>query len=248
MRFARLALLSCLMLGAAAALAPPAALAQAGTKAYAPDDLRRLSPRDQARVIEKEYAEQSGGRRIADDQLEFYLDQINASDWRFSDIQNDIARSLQGNRRDRRDRGGYDHGPVGGYAVVCESRSNRYTECPRPDGGRHVVLVRQISGSACVEGRTWGTRGDTLWVDRGCRGEFAAEHGDWRRPGRSSDYSVTCASEDNRYRRCAWNRGQGVPVLIETISRQACIEGRTWGYDREGLWVDRGCRGRFGAR
>ena len=34
------------------------------------------------------------------------------------------------------------------------------------------VLVQQLSGSACVEGRSWGYRNGTLWVSNGCRARF----------------------------------------------------------------------------
>jgi hypothetical protein len=33
--------------------------------------------------------------------------------------------------------------------------------------------------------------------------------------------------------------------LLRTLSDSACIEGRTWGWDRNGVWVDRGCRAEF---
>lgn len=59
-----------------AVLALPAAAQQ---RAYAPEDLRSLSYQDQVRVISMEYEEQSYGRRIPDDQLQFYLDQVNRS-------------------------------------------------------------------------------------------------------------------------------------------------------------------------
>src|SRR5688572_2080297 len=77
------------------ALATPV-LAQVQSKAYAPEDLRELSYNDQVRVISLEYREQSAGRRIPDDQLRFYLDQINRSNWSFSRIKRDIGTSLGG--------------------------------------------------------------------------------------------------------------------------------------------------------
>jgi hypothetical protein len=49
------------------------AQAQVNARAYAPENLRTLSVQDQQRVIAQEYAEQSGGRRIPDDQMQFYL-------------------------------------------------------------------------------------------------------------------------------------------------------------------------------
>jgi hypothetical protein len=53
--------------------------------------------------------------------------------------------------------------------------------CSSDDGGRHVCsadttrgvrLVRQISGSPCRQGQTWGYDNSGIWVDRGCRAEF----------------------------------------------------------------------------
>jgi hypothetical protein len=53
--------------------------------------------------------------------------------------------------------------------------------CSSDDGGRHycgsyppdrVRLDRQISGSPCNEGQTWGVDNRGLWVDRGCRATF----------------------------------------------------------------------------
>ncbi|HNV83827.1 MAG TPA: hypothetical protein PKI87_06175, partial [Arenimonas sp.] len=78
----RLVLLLCFMAGAFVLPSPAMA---ANTKAYAPENLGNLSYPERVRVIEKEYYEQSGGRDIPDDQLEFYLDSIE-SGWTFSRI------------------------------------------------------------------------------------------------------------------------------------------------------------------
>ncbi|MCK7595489.1 DUF3011 domain-containing protein [Pseudomarimonas salicorniae] len=290
-------------------------LAQPGAKAYAPEDLRRLNVQDRIRVLEREYADQSNGRRLPDDQLEFYLDQID-SGWTFSRIQQDIAESLGGGRGWQPPRSGWQ-----AREVICSSIDRRYNECRTPFGGP-AVLSQQISDSACVEGQTWGQRRGLIWVDRGCRGRFREGHwggapgfnpgggiacesregkrkrcslpfrgpvriaeqlsnapciegqtwsqspgevwvtrgcravfvetyGGGGLPGgrpHGGDYSVTCASDNERYRTCAWNRSYGRPFLIEQISRTACVEGRSWGYDGNQLWVDHGCRGRFGTR
>jgi hypothetical protein len=282
------------------------------TKAYAPDNLQVLAVPDQIRVIEREYAEQSGGRRIPDDQLEFYVDQVE-SGWSFSRIKEDIAQSLGGgtagwrppaggnvwvadvilceSRGDRYVecqtpfrgaarvannlsstrciegvnfgsrpgliwvRGGcrarfveddrYTPGPVIGGDFICESRRGAYVECRTTFRGA-AVLAEQLSGNPCIEGRTWGNRNGLVWVNGGCRGRFAMVRGGGG--GGGPGYNVTCNSEDGRYRTCAWDRGRGMPVLIEQTSDTPCVQGRTWGFDRrEGLWVDRGCRGRFGS-
>lgn len=324
---------ACLVLGLAfvAGLAPAPAAAQSA-RAYAPDNLRQLSLPDRVRVIEREYGDQSGGRQIPDDQLEFYLDQVD-SGWTFSRIRQDIATSLRGsgggrpgsgwggwngsswsgqtlicssNDRRRRDcrtpfngrpvlvenisgtrcqegvnfgggngtmwveqgcrgrfaegRGGGGwsgggHGSGNGQVIRCESQDKRERSCPANFRGR-AVLVRQLSSTRCEEGRTWGQRGGAIWVSNGCRGEFAEGRGGggWNGGGWNggshggSDYSITCNSDDKRRRTCAWDRRQGRPEVIEQISSTRCQEGRNWGWEGSSIWVDNGCRARFGAR
>jgi hypothetical protein len=228
--------------------AAPTAFAQAGTRAYAPENLSSLSRQDQIRVISLEYSEQAKGRSIPDDQLRFYLDQVR-SGWGFSRIKQDIAQSLRG--------GGHGHGPgAPGHGprppappapvpvqVRCESRDNRPNQCQT--NFRDAVMVQQLSKTTCIEGRNWGFQRGMIWVNGGCRAIF--EEG--RRGGHQAAYTVTCSSHDNRFQTCAWDARYGAPVLVERISSSACIEGRSWGYDkRNGLWVSNGCRARFGTR
>ena len=33
--------------------------------------------------------------------------------------------------------------------------------------------------------------------------------------------------------------------LARQLSREACVEGVSWGFDRDGIWVDKGCRAEF---
>lgn len=152
-------------------------------------------------------------------------------------------------------RGGWGPAPggdAGRRTVRCESNDRRQRICDT--GWRSAVLVRQLSGTRCVEGRTWGLRRGSLWVNDGCRGEFAEGRGrggdgGWGGgPGADRDYSVTCSSDDRRQRRCAWDRRQGRPYVVRQLSDTRCEEGRTWGYRDGAIWVDDGCRARFGAR
>ena len=291
----------------ALALAPPAS-ARRGPG----EDLRPLPAARQVDLIEREYAAQSRGRTIPDDQLAYYLDQVQDG-WGMGQVRQDIGHSLQGRGgrhwngsswsgqtlvcsstdRKRRQcrtpfngrpvlvenisgtrcvegrnfgggggtmwvddgcrgrfgegRGGWQSGQSGSDLVRCESRDNRQQACAFR--GR-AVLVRQLSSAACIEGRTWGQRGDTLWVDDGCRGEFAQGRGGaGNRPGiGNSGYSVTCNSDDRRRRSCAWDRRQGRPVVVQQISGTRCEENRNWGWNGGSIWVDGGCRARFGAR
>jgi hypothetical protein len=55
---------------------------------------------------------------------------------------------------------------------------------------------------------------------------------------------LRCESEDGRIRRCPADVRGGVR-LSQQLSRTACVQGRTWGYDAGGIWVNGGCRGEF---
>lgn len=237
---------ACLTAALACVIPSLPAHAQVGTRAYAPENLSQLSSSDRSRVISQEYADQSNGRRIPDDQLRFYLAQVN-SGWGFSRIKQDIAVSLRGS-------GGWNGGGNSGGntgSIRCESQNNRERVCNT--GWRSARLVRQISGTACVEGRTWGVRNGAVWVNGGCRGEFAEARGggsNWGGgwSGGNANFSVTCSSNDNRRSTCAWESRRGTPVLVQQLSGSPCQEGRTWGYSRGSIWVSNGCRARFGVR
>ena len=144
--------------------------------------------------------------------------------------------------------------PQGGYgqAFVCESDRGGYRECGVPGGGQ-VTLVRQLSESACIPGRTWGQRGAAVWVNGGCRGEFATQGGGYGYGapvgGYAGGYVVTCNSDEGRTATCGFDGRMGRAVLIEQLSATPCQEGATWGQSgRNEIWVSRGCRGRFGVR
>ena len=60
--------------------------------------------------------------------------------------------------------------------ISCQSNDGRYSRCfTRTDG--QVTLVRQLSSTPCVLQRNWGYDLNGVWVNDGCRGEFAVGHG-----------------------------------------------------------------------
>lgn len=127
--------------------------------------------------------------------------------------------------------------------VRCESNEGRTRECNI--GGGYARLVRQLSDSPCIEGRTWGQRNGRVWVSQGCRAEFSTGGG--YSPGSGGNYgygqTVRCESQDGRSRRCAIG-GRGAR-LVRQLSDTRCIEGRNWGYDSGSVWVSDGCRAEF---
>lgn len=234
-----------------ALLAAPVFAQKPGEKAYAPEDLNRLTQPEQVRVLEKQYAELSGGRQLPEDQLEFYLEQIPRG-WTYAQITDDMVQSI----RDRVDgqtyagtppeggpqwtTPGWQHQfPGRGQVIECASRDGAYRECLT--GFRNPPSIqRQLSSTRCVEGRNWGHRPGVVWVSRGCRALFieAAPVAAGQLP------EISCSSVRG-YRECNV-AFRGVAVLLRQLTGSSlCVEGRTWGQRPGVIWVDRGCSGVF---
>lgn len=59
-------------------------------------------------------------------------------------------------------------------SVTCEANNENRKYCGSysPD---QVTMQRQISGSPCIQGQTWGVDRQGLWVERGCRAIFTID-------------------------------------------------------------------------
>ncbi|MEO7067747.1 MAG: DUF3011 domain-containing protein [Rhodanobacter sp.] len=147
------------------------------------------------------------------------------------------------------------------YAVSCASNSQQFKRCnvgPWDD----AVLLQQDSGTPCVRGKNWDLDGISIWVNGGCRGSFAEVRRDVRplprstlparhRPSASVDpwnreIRFECASTDNKYQFCSVDVGRRGSVEMESQqSRADCVRDQSWGWNRAGIWVSKGCRAKF---
>ena len=139
-------------------------------------------------------------------------------------------------------RGGY-HGAFRPPAqqIACESVRFRRQQCAADTRGG--VRLLQQTGGQCVRGQTWGSTSRAVWVTNGCRGIFAViggHDGGGARP--PAGRLIVCESWQFRPQRCAAavHRRPRIEVIAGS-----CVERRTWGWDRRGLWVKGGCRARF---
>jgi hypothetical protein len=64
-----------------------------------------------------------------------------------------------------------EYSPSASETIRCESNNNGRNYCPVNTRGG-VRLSRQISGSPCTQGSTWGYESNRIWVDNGCRADF----------------------------------------------------------------------------
>ncbi len=134
----------------------------------------------------------------------------------------------------------------------CESTDGHYREC-RWGGFGTVNVTRTLSKAECVRGKSWDAHDDIVWVDRGCRAEFAVS-GTNRNAGRidrgrrrgqnSVSRVVKCGTGRKARQKCAADTTYGV-YLNRQISSDDCTYNRDWGYDRKGIWAANGCVAEF---
>ena len=136
--------------------------------------------------------------------------------------------------------------------VRCESEGGRRANCDADLRGYRFVEVRNLSRADCVIGRNFGYDDRGVWAEEGCRGEFvfadertASRYPDDRYPVYSNTPGIVrCESQDGRTQICPADGAERVR-LSRQLSRTECVEGKNWGVNRDGIWVDDGCRGDF---
>lgn len=127
--------------------------------------------------------------------------------------------------------------------ITCESNNGGRKHCGNSNPGQ-VSLQRQISGAECIENRSWGVDDRGLWVDHGCRAEFlVGGYSDGN--GNDAGGSIKCESNDGNRKYCGQIDSRSQVTLQQQISGSPCEQGRSWGVDNRGLWVDHGCRAIF---
>ena len=158
--------------------------------------------------------------------------------------------------------------------IDCGSGDNKPGRCPVPWRDAQLVRQDSKAACVRDRTWGFDRNVNAIWVDRGCRGIFAEAGGwggggrpDWDggrpgwdggrpgwdggRPGPGPGWgggpqrTIDCGSKDGRYGHCDVDTRYGRPRLIRQDSDARCQEGYSWGVDRDGIWVDKGCRGIF---
>jgi len=141
----------------------------------------------------------------------------------------------------------YRPGESGSGVITCSSDDGGRKNCSADTRGG-VTMVRQRSDARCQQGYSWGYDRHGIWVDRGCRADFTVNTYGPGGPGYGTDgRMVTCSSDNGGRTYCDADTSRGVE-LVKQRSDARCAQGYSWGYDRRGIWVDRGCRADFAVR
>ena len=121
---------------------------------------------------------------------------------------------------------------------------------------RGGVRIQRVIAGNCRQNQTWGWDRRAVWVNGGCRADFISNNGNgggnngggnngggWGGGGNPGVQIIECNSINYRPARCDANIRSG--VQIDRVLGGECIQNRTWGWDRGGIWVNNGCRARF---
>jgi hypothetical protein len=167
------------------------------------------------------------------------------STWRRMECSDPLPR----NPSDFRFRGIDGRGDVN---LIRDPRQNRGVAVVRindPDGGREgYTFDLEWSGNSGNSGNLGNDRydNDRYDNDRNRDRRRGNDRFDNRSRNRGSfnnqSYRVTCSSNGNRRTLCEADTDRGVRLIR---GNNACREGSTWGYNRDGIWVERGCSGQF---
>lgn len=130
--------------------------------------------------------------------------------------------------------------------ITIESSGKRVYK--KVDHEGRVRLVRQLSDKPCREGRSWGYDRSGIWVDDGCRAVFSYQRDngrpDWSKPTPGTGVQRFKLESDGGRESRRIDTSGGVR-LSKRLSDKECTLGRSWGFDRNSVWVDRGCRAEF---
>ena len=111
--------------------------------------------------------------------------------------------------------------------VRCESRGTSQEQCPIPSNAQ-VELARPLSPVACREGYNWGVGTSFIWVNRGCRAEFAVtttgyEQGQGNASANRNQLRACRSEADRRLANYTYDQ-----ISVEPDSRQGSVAYVRW--------------------
>jgi hypothetical protein len=105
--------------------------------------------------------------------------------------------------------------------VTCESINGQRQMCGVGNASS-VTLRHQLSGSACVQGQSWGVARNAVWVSRGCRAEFnVTQYSTGYGSGRYGNNPYGNNTYDNRYNNRYNRYGNNETASAAALCRRA---------------------------
>lgn len=149
-----------------------------------------------------------------------------------------IALALLAGCAQQPSRGGGRH-----ETLTCSSEGYALQRCA--SDWRDGRLLETYSRERCERGDSWDVDRRGLWVTRGCRGRFERLDDRDDRDDDDRTRTLSCASEGNAYRRCPVDGRVTRVRLRQRLSVADCDYRESWGWNRDSVWVDKGCRAEF---
>ena len=121
--------------------------------------------------------------------------------------------------------------------LTCSSDNGRRVHCNADTRGG-ARLVRQISGSPCNQGSTWGYDSQGIWVDRGCRAEFEVAGNSNPGYGNNGQNNLTIERNNNITWQSQGTTNASVYVQKDNEPEQLFARGRSG--TQAAPWIEQG--------
>jgi Protein of unknown function (DUF3011) len=142
------------------------------------------------------------------------------------------------------------------HTFQCVSNDKKKRQFCQADTRGGLRVIKTFSSEPCIYGKSWGYDAGGVWVERFCKAEFEAGGGSSYKPPEVSGTghvwgagnglkSVECSSADGAKHYCEANTSEGAVLVKDLGPSPACVRDETWGFDKRGVWVIKGCRGLF---
>jgi hypothetical protein len=141
--------------------------------------------------------------------------------------------------------------------VTCGSTTSAEARCNLGAEVTRVRLARDLSGTRCREGYSWGRSGTVVWTNKGCRAQFAVTYSSGtpaQSPPAATPADSPTTSSGTRVLTCGDTSGSAMSCntfgTVATVRlRRDRSAGRcdrpNWGLSGESIWVADGCYGDF---
>ncbi len=131
---------------------------------------------------------------------------------------------------------------VRGTGILSNSGNSRGNNARNNNAGS-----REFSYEAIVSNRYRNNTNNVSGIRYEWRGGWSGNGRDNDRDGRGNYgvQSIYCGSDDGRRHTCPVNTSGSMVRLVSQKSGSNCVQGRNWGFNSTGIWVDRGCRADF---
>ena len=135
--------------------------------------------------------------------------------------------------------------PIGTNSIACESRDYQQNFCGTGVRISRAWIAQQQSQAPCIQGRVVGLGPARHLGEPGLQRGLLVRRPAAAPPPPPMGSSIACESRNYQQSWCNTGRRVGRAWVAEQRSQSPCIQGQTWGWRDNAIWVNGGCSAIF---